>query len=661
MSSPVTLPDGRTFPSIDDVPPEELGIGSPLASQPYGAGLENKYAPTAVPARQELQTAAPVQEGGNIAPVTEMANSDADGMSAENDAAQYLTQVPNLVPQGQGPTVVPETSDYLKYGGPQGKENVEKAFFGIPGQIRDAVQTEADLKGQEAAQVGDVLTKEQARQQNQNDIINQNYKNDIANQQAQQDFIQKKTQDYTNDLADTGKFWRNPANVLSSMFTSLLAFTGDPTVGVRIINQQIQNDLQQRRHLADMDLGALRSNLAGYRQIAGDKYRGDLLAESEAKRVAAMELQRIAQRFEGPKAKAAADVISKKLEQESLVGFMKVYSEGVYSPAHAENPAIAAAYAKTGKANPGVGRGDFNGTAGGVGVPSVGGGNVLPGKSGIGPVPQGGPKAGVGASSPAVEAAVKYFAPQFKLTDEQKSNIDSRSPGMSGRLEQARLNILRQVIMQSGGLDNPKLTKVALTEKMAKYEEDARKEIKDLSAANVKTVADRTGMQRIQRDAGQIEAVANRLGTTPDNMMGWFQAVGGGSLDARIDNYYGRLIADGDPKKRTMWENEKTKDREAIQRFKQLLQGRILETYHEFAGGNQTKGEKEGLEAYVKPGSSWHNIRGYIDDRSRTLGADYRNAAAGTSNPMTRILWEMRMGNDAPALNSQGIQSKKKE
>ena len=137
---------------------------------------------------------------------------------------------------------------------------------------------------------------------------------DQANLMRQQQELQAKTTEYAQSLHSEGNFWKNPGNIVSAIAYALMPITSnDPTIGVKMIDSAIARDLAERRADADSKLGALRSNIAGFREIMGNREAGDLAAEAAAKALAADQVKAMAQRFQGPMAKAQAAAMIESL------------------------------------------------------------------------------------------------------------------------------------------------------------------------------------------------------------------------------------------------------------------------------------------------------------------------------------------------------------
>lgn len=252
------------------------------------------------------ETSGTDQEGGNLL---------AEALFRQNDG---LPKQPEAYYEPEGRTYTPTG----------GKKLYDEAFTNAPGRRTAALNAEADVNAQKYGALeqhyADQAQKDQAamaafaarRQQEQEEILQR--------QQA----LDKATQFYSQDLADTGKFWHSPANIIGAISASLLAMNapGDPSIGVRLVNQAIDRDMAQRQNAANMHLGALRSNLAGYQKIAGDREAGDLLAQSEAHRMAAQEVARISARFEGPLAQKRAQVIIEDQNTKAAALQMEFYN-----------------------------------------------------------------------------------------------------------------------------------------------------------------------------------------------------------------------------------------------------------------------------------------------------------------------------------------------
>lgn len=268
--------------------------------------------------------------GGNS---REGLDNDQAGLAADITLQNYLAD------SGGGQKTAPDFyrqqgSDYSSIGGTEGKSSFQKAFVDGPKELENSINAAEQAQAEKAKELGKVYDSEASRQAQATAATNARRTSDQQALEQRQQTLDKATQFYTDDLADQGKFWTNPGNIIAAISYSLLPIFGnDPAIGVKMINQAIDRDMANRQHAAQGTLGALRSNLAGYQKLTEDRQAGDMLADSEARRVAANEVARIAQKFESPISQAKAQAVIQDLRMKSEVSKMEAYKMWVNSPA----------------------------------------------------------------------------------------------------------------------------------------------------------------------------------------------------------------------------------------------------------------------------------------------------------------------------------------
>lgn len=152
--------------------------------------------------------------------------------------------------------------------------------------------------------------------------------------------LEAKTDAYTKDLADKGKFWKNPGNIIWAIANVFVSKGNSGQSADALLQQRIQQDFAERKALADSHLGALKSNLEGYRQIMGDKKAGDLMALGYAFKMAGQDAQRIAMQMGGAENRAKGEVLASSMESLAARTFAESYLARVKEPAKdpARNP-----------------------------------------------------------------------------------------------------------------------------------------------------------------------------------------------------------------------------------------------------------------------------------------------------------------------------------
>ena len=289
-----------------------------------------------------------------------------------------------------------------------GKENLENATKVYPNAQAAAIGNEAETMAKEGDEVADHWKKVQGEAAKQLGAIQHNRQQFLEDQMARQKELEDRTAKYTANLADGKAFWKSPANVFGALVTSLMPLgTMSVETSQKIINNAIQQDFKNRQEVADGHLGALRSNLNGYRQLAGDKVAGDYLALGESYKVAAMELERISASFKGEHARNQAQANIAKLMEESAKFTMQAWQQMNMNP-QVMSPQMQAAWNKRpDHVQYGAPAGGPTGApAGGLGAPS-GGAPIgsMPRIGGPSGQPSGGPSKGAFTVDP-VGAAV---------------------------------------------------------------------------------------------------------------------------------------------------------------------------------------------------------------------------------------------------------------
>lgn len=576
----------------------------------------------------------------------EAGNDDAEAAYLENMALGVgAPLIPN--PRNtQGPTVMPEGSNYLPFGGERGKELFDETFVKRPQEIENAINAGAQAEEDKGKLVADWYQKQQYQQQQEAMALQGRRQRNQAEIQAKQQQLEEATTRYSNDLSDRGQYWRNPGNIIASIGAALMTLgSDDHAIGYKLINQAAQHDWNQRKQLADTNLGELKSNLSAYRQIAGDAELGDKLSMAENARIAAMELERIGAQFQGPIAKAKAKAISENFRADYNRIMAQVNASMVYNKAHMENPAIAKAVQATGKALPGVGYspyGDY-------------------GKHANEPV-----KAYGGQTTRQVNETAKAVAEGKEvLSDKNAYDLDKRSPGASKRLMAARFEGVPEVLAEIGANPygvNPSMTDEqiasALTpaerkefnKKMVAYRKDQASDYKDISA-KVTPVADRiAGYRQLGQDIEIIEQTANKLGKHPDELTGnsYDQVFGSGNMK-KLNEFLGSGAKEGEHAQQA----QRVKD--AVDRFKQLKMARINQYFKGTSGAAVSEQEKERLDQFISGGARWSSVRNFSEAISKEAQAQMNAATSGAKYGLTRAIWDIRTGMSTPRLNQAGI------
>jgi hypothetical protein len=308
--------------------------GAPLFPQDKGNVGQGSLGSGAVLGKQP--TRSPVDEPlDESLPNVPRVKSDSGG--AEDTAGKIIGGLetdntlyakPQL-PQNPG-VPVPAQSHEWRVGGPG---TLQKIFKTDVDRTAQAVREGAEATAKEATETEHFYQTERQREGDAAAVREAHRQEYIDQIQKRQQEIDQNVKKYSEDLADTGKFWRNPGNILAAFGAAVMdmGMHGQAT-GWKMIQSAIRNDLYQRHKLAEMHLGELRSNLTGYRQLAQDNQAGDLIAEAEANRIAALQLKEISSRFQGKKAQSAAETYIAELMQRHDMLWAQWYEHIVTNP-----------------------------------------------------------------------------------------------------------------------------------------------------------------------------------------------------------------------------------------------------------------------------------------------------------------------------------------
>lgn len=554
---------------------------------------------------------------------------------------------------GQAP-VMDEGADYLGMGGPQGKENVQDTFFNQPDKLRGAVREGADAQQREAAEKQSFYVAQRDRTRDYESALKEQYMLRQQEAQSRMAEIEQKTRKYTDNLSDTGAFWHNPQNVIGAIGAALMQLTTDDrSFGYKLLNGAIQADLHQRRTLADTHLGYLKSNMAEYDRIAGDRIAGMQLAEAEAKRVAAYELERISQQFQGPKAKANAEAIISKLNMDVMQTYMDFYRTHIYNKPQHVDQGILNSYNKSGKAVPGVGYSSF---AGGVPKPAGAGpvqGRGLPGGAvGTG----GGSVPGGGVPAPGAVPARGSRA----LKPETLKVLEGRFPGATDLIDNGYNSVSEAAYLAAGvrpgtpeGAMSP-AQRAAYNKEVGEQRKQAYESMGKV-ASNLKESSTRvSGLKAIQTDMSLLEAATGKYGLKMDDVLSSkSRTVIGNETLTKLNSLYDAHIKT-DPEHASKWEIEKQNVNAAANRFMQLLSGDIREYYKGIGGSALTKVELPGLEQYANTSAPFQHIKNYIGSESNKMHALERGQFIQMT-PAAQAMWLTQLGQGQSPLLSQSV------
>lgn len=461
---------------------------------------------------------------------------------------------------------------------------------------------------------------------------------DAAALQARQQKLEEATNYYTNDLQDQGKFWQNPGNIVSAIAFSLMPiFSNDPTVGVKLINQAIDRDMANRQHAANQTLGALRSNLEGYQKIAGDRQAGDLLAQAEAHRVAAQQIQQISMSFESPIAKKQAQMaIADQLTRKGLV--QMELNKMLHSNPQLMTPEMEASFTQ---GKDGFRRGATRVPLGGAPKPGDGSGPVpgaIQGTLGNTTIPTTSPS---GKLSPKTQAVANAGG---------ESGV-SRAHGKGAIPDKEAIDAVKELIYRRA-IAAHKDPNVFFNEERV----TAMKQVEAVSqpmAAQAKSVSI---INRLQGRMKMIEALESQDHRDPNNFVGYMRKSGMPGSETLIRQY--DQIVGGDPRaagttKAAALDKWKA---DSVRSLEQELAMAINSNIHDLSGGAVNASEQGRLDKEINPNTPWRQQMNFLDAKSHALQATIDAQAMGIPSPLGQVYYRaaVRNGGRAP-LGSEGI------
>ncbi len=625
---------------------------NPDGSVPNPAQFEElKKAPGAIwpgynptPTAPVVPTDPPVNEAG-IPGGTESGMDTGEGTGAALLGRQFAFPRAN-VGMGMQPTVMPAFEDFTPAGGAQGKAILDEAFVGAPGRASEALGEVGNIEDQASKARQEFYKSEQPRQQEQAAIVQQHRLHNQEQLMARQAQLEKATQNYSNDLADRGKFWRNPGNIIAAIgaiFIQAGAGHQDPTAGIRVLNNAVNADFQQRKQLADSHMGELKSNLASYRQLVGDIEGGDMMALAESKRIAGMEIERIGAQFQGPLAKAKAKAAKAQLDQQAAVGYFQAYNHYVFNNTKLADPRLAAETKALGQAMPGVGPTPLKGSWAPGAVKPVGAAGSV-GKAGS--VGQGG---GQAALPKAVQNGV-WSNLDRPMDEKTRKSLNDRYPGAADQISQERDDITRRIWSTSGG-DPKKFNK-----EMEEFERWVESDVKEIAKAAQQHVSDISGTRRLQTHMGVISALAQRLHKSENEVIeaATNQTLGASNVKAWKELMAAMRSAGGS--KEQIQEND---IEDAVAGFRQLLAGNVNAYFKTTSGSAVSATEADRLKQVIANDHGWNSIQGFVNDSSARSAAALNNATSTAAHPVSGTLYRLQAGIGTPKLDSKGMKGAK--
>ena len=651
-----TPPQAMIGPPSPPPPAAPFQLRPPQAPRLPGGGFDPAAVPPPMnfPGTLDSQfggapPAQPTVEAGNVKLSEgggEFGESTDDAVDGAVQRQQLHDYILDLNPSGQKPSqfIRPEGDSYTSAGGERGKEWFEDATVNGPKRLEAAIRQSEEAQKAKSDELGKFYDKESTRASAAAAAMQHQRAADQVELQQRQANLDKATQFYTDDLADQGKFWTNPGNIVSAIAYSLLPIvSNDASLGVRMVNHAIDRDMANRQQAASGTLGALQSNLHGYSKIAGDRQAGDMLAESEARRIAAMEVERISQKFESPISKAKAQAIIEDLRMKSGLQRMEAYKVfGIHQDAKvmpkalhdARGQGFSGAWRKYGSdetmLDPALRQttgASVNGTI--AGTPSV--------------------ATSDGSRPLSAQDAATFTSPKLTL----HSVLGGRVPGGVGMADVFKRSVARQAAAEAGWAPGmPESGKNGFAAKKIEIMDKAEKDIQGFATQIAPLAGQKVGITNLQRDIDII----SRSEKDPDDFLGKLRSMSPTGFAQWYENIKRQF---GSAPKNSAQGLEFQKA-EAAMRFRSLLADQQVQYYHEMAGANQAPGELANLSEVIKSASSFSQVRAFVNNKSMQLDKRCKEVLAGASNPLAAMLYMTQTGIGTTRLPSHGVPAPKR-
>ncbi len=638
-------------------------------------GIPAEFDPQSLAAAEEIQAARPPVEP-QPPPVSPEEVTRLEGIPSDQSGSRDLTEgmaasdmvmrtaapyLPN--PRAPGMNVMPGYYDHSVFG-PDGKELFDDALVNKPGEIAKLAQDSASRQ-ETLGTNRDIFYDNFQREQK--GLLATAAEHRVQDEARTHQEIQKlnlATRKYTEDLANRNEFWAQPGSIFAAIGAAMLAWAspGDPGIGMRMLQQHVQADWERRKGLADMHLGELRSNVANYRAIAGDRQRGDQLALAESYHMAGMELQRIAGQMQSEKNRTALLIGAKEMEQQAELKRMLVTQQSVYNKPRVENPAIANEYKAIGQALPGVGPSPIKGTWT-PGMPQKPTGTPVGSGSGTAK-PQSSYqsfKSVQGAADPN-KAGGKGF-----ISDKDAQFLESRVPGATQQLTSERNDVIQSIMAEIGAdprMIDPRMSdeevsarlmpqqRAKFNEKMAGYRKWLQEDNKEISSA-VRPIAERIGAYKeMGKDLAVLDLVSSRLKVNPDELVGtrYKQMFGGGNV-RKVKEF---LVAGGMPDSEAGQQAARL-DR-FVSNFNQDSAGIVNQYIKSIAGGTVTEGEDKRRMEYASSDHSIGSFRNFVRGISRDAHSAAKASIGAAKSNVTRTAWLAYIGQETPTVGYSGVE-----
>ncbi len=535
---------------------------------------------------------------------------------------------------GQSATVLPEGENFNPLGGKEGRKNFNTAYD--PDPLINAMMNAEDAKAARNEAVTSHYKSEAERQTAAMAGINARRAADQQEEQRRMAVLDQQVTRYTDDLHNQNKFFENPGNIISAIAFSLMPiFSSDPAIGAKLIGQAIDRDMASRKSTADMHLGELRSNLGAYRKMMGDKQAGDLMAEAETRRIAAMEIERIGAQFESPISKAKTMAAAEMQRSQAAALRMEAYRHGAYVGPRVERPGIVGALKAGGGYTP---YGVEQGTPG----------------SGARSIVANSPSTAVGADEkPSSLSAARTMAlavgkPEEALRQAKAGNLTTSdvhaivNQGIAARIASYKVP------------GTP-----AYNEEFQKMRKDANEGASAIAKQAQPFQARQAALSSIQQDMNYIEnfyrnkKYGNR---NPNAFMDDLRTGVGSGTAEWLRDLQQRY---SDPKSPEAVEVKAAV--RASNRLYQKLAGELVGFKSKAIGGSQSVQELAGVGEYITNNPSWEKFSGYVRNESMKAQRELMNAIDSSTSSEGKLIWLAEHGGTRlPGLDSPGISSRKK-
>lgn len=561
--------------------------------------------------------------------------------SATGTALQYggIDAAFPLLPRVQSPGVGVYGTKYEDVGGAEGQDIFNNAFVESPKRYAEASRSEADLIGQKGDQTAKVLDNIAFDQQSRFAAMQAQRAQDAEVIAQKQAAIDRATKYYSDDLANTGKFWQSPGNIFASIGAAFVGFGArNPEVGMNLINRAVEQDWAKRRQLADMHLGELRSNLANYRQLAGDKQAGDMLAMSESYRVMSNEIARIGAQMQGPLAKAQSEKLIAATQQQSDLLRMQAFQKMILQQPAFVQPGMAKLLKEGGYQPFGSATGQS------PAQPGTGGkGATYSGVVGTGTASGGVSAAGGQAGQPDFSKLIG------RIPDDQKAIFNKRAPGSGEELEAARLMEAKRNWVRANGNTQK------FNELQTQSEKDAKEDVPKVAAAIAQ--ADLPVriqvVRRLTDDVKNLQIIANRMGLKPDDLLGsGSESIFGPGFMAKYRDTM-EVLMGSDVDHADSHRREMANAIASAERLKQAAAGLKVVYRHEASGTAVSPREENNISQAIRSG--YRGLTNFIENESQAAQADYSNALRTAKSPITGVLVRINHGLQIPTLDTTGV------